>query len=193
MHTIVGTPYYVAPEVLKGSYDFACDVWSLGVILYIMLCGYPPFEGDNNKEIFKRVLQQKLEFDPDEWGDISNEAKDLLEKMLHKDPLKRISAIDAMNHKWFAISHGERQITDKKIFMRIKELRVQQRLQVEALTFLVNNVNKEIDFKSLREAFRTLDKKNTGLLSIHEIKEAFREAKIPEEDLEDIFRKLDHD
>ena len=56
MHTIVGTPYYVAPEVLMGSYDFSCDVWSLGVILFIMLCGYPPFEGDNNKEIFKRVL-----------------------------------------------------------------------------------------------------------------------------------------
>ena len=56
MHTIVGTPYYVAPEVLKGNYDFSCDVWSLGVILFIMLCGYPPFEGDNNKEIFKRVL-----------------------------------------------------------------------------------------------------------------------------------------
>jgi calcium-dependent protein kinase len=63
MHTIVGTPYYVAPEVLKGNYDFACDVWSLGVILYIMLCGYPPFEGDNNKEIFKNVLKQNLEFD----------------------------------------------------------------------------------------------------------------------------------
>jgi calcium-dependent protein kinase len=56
MHTIVGTPYYVAPEVLLGSYDFSCDVWSLGVILFILLCGYPPFEGDNNKEIFKRVL-----------------------------------------------------------------------------------------------------------------------------------------
>lgn len=56
MHTIVGTPYYVAPEVLMGNYDFSCDVWSLGVILFIMLCGYPPFEGDNNKEIFKRVL-----------------------------------------------------------------------------------------------------------------------------------------
>ena len=86
MHTIVGTPYYVAPEVLKGNYDFSCDVWSLGVILYIMLCGYPPFEGDNNKEIFKRVLQQKLEFDPEDWSDISDEAKNLLGLMLQKEP-----------------------------------------------------------------------------------------------------------
>lgn len=86
MHTIVGTPYYVAPEVLKGNYDFSCDVWSLGVILYIMLCGYPPFEGDNNKEIFKRVLQQKLEFDPEDWSDISDEAKHLLGLMLQKEP-----------------------------------------------------------------------------------------------------------
>lgn len=86
--------------------------------------------------------------------------------MLEKDPARRISAIDAMNHKWFIISHHDRPVLDKKIFMRIKELRVQKRLQVEALTFLVNNINKEIDFKSLREAFRAIDKKNTGLLTL---------------------------
>lgn len=166
MHTIVGTPYYVAPEVLKGNYDFACDVWSLGVILYIMLCGYPPFEGDNNKEIFKRVLQQKLEFDPEEWFDVSDEAKDLLEKMLQKDPAKRISAIDSMSHRWFEISHADKPVTDKKIFQRLREFRAPQRLQMEALTFLVNNITREIDFKSLREAFRLLDKNNTGLLKL---------------------------
>lgn len=86
MHTIVGTPYYVAPEVLRGNYDFSCDVWSMGVILYIMLCGYPPFEGDNNKEIFKNVLKQNLEFDEGDWKDVSTEAKDLISKMLVKDP-----------------------------------------------------------------------------------------------------------
>ncbi len=123
MHTIVGTPYYVAPEVLKGNYDFACDIWSMGVILYIMLCGYPPFEGDNNKEIFKRILQQKLDFDPDDWDIISLEAKDLIGRMLQKEPACRISAIDALNHPWFALSHSETCHLDTKIVMRIKEFR----------------------------------------------------------------------
>ena len=116
MHTIVGTPYYVAPEVLKGNYDFSCDVWSLGVILYIMLCGYPPFEGDNNKEIFKRVLQQKLEFDPEDWDVISDEAKDLIGKMLNKEPSKRISVIECLSHPWFDIAQSDKPSFDKKIF-----------------------------------------------------------------------------
>ncbi len=115
MHTIVGTPYYVAPEVLKGNYDFSCDVWSLGVILFIMLCGYPPFEGDNNKEIFKRVLQQKLEFDPEDWTQISEEVKQLISLMLQKDPQNRISIIDALNHPWFSIIHSEKHdLQDQK-------------------------------------------------------------------------------
>jgi len=56
MSTVVGTPYYVAPEVLQGKYHKECDVWSLGVILYVFLCGYPPFEGDNNTQIFKNIM-----------------------------------------------------------------------------------------------------------------------------------------
>lgn len=126
MHTIVGTPYYVAPEVLKGNYDFSCDVWSLGVILYIMLCGYPPFEGDNNKEIFKRVLQQQLEFDPEDWSDISNEAKHLLTLMLSKDPKSRITIVDCLNHPWFLITNRENLQTNldyNKIASRLKEFR----------------------------------------------------------------------
>jgi calcium-dependent protein kinase len=128
MHTIVGTPYYVAPEVLKGSYDFSCDIWSLGVILYIMLCGYPPFEGDNNKEIFKRVLQQKLEFDPEDWTNISDDAKDLISRMLEKDPAKRISAIEALDHIWFEITQTVKYKFDGKIGQRLREFRAPQRL-----------------------------------------------------------------
>jgi calcium-dependent protein kinase len=99
----VGTPYYVAPEVLKGIYDEACDVWSLGIILYIFLCGYPPFEGDNNKEIFKNVLQQKLTFDPVDWKNISPQAKNLLTMMLDKDSKTRITAHQCLQHPWFKV------------------------------------------------------------------------------------------
>jgi calcium-dependent protein kinase len=78
MHTIVGTPLYVAPEVLKGDYTLECDVWSLGVLMYIMLCGYPPFDGDSNKEIFRAIMTNNLEFDPADWSQVSNSAKELI-------------------------------------------------------------------------------------------------------------------
>ncbi len=113
--------------------------------------------------------------------------------MLQKDPAKRISAIDAMSHRWFEKSHADKPVTDKKIFQRLREFRAPQRLQMEALTFLVNNITKEIDFKSLREAFRVLDKNNTGLLKLQEIKEAFKESNIPQDDLDEMFRNLDFD
>lgn len=68
--------------------------------MYILLCGYPPFEGDNNKEIFKNVLQQKLRFEERDWKNISDEAKDLISKMLDKNPKTRISSHDCQNHPW---------------------------------------------------------------------------------------------
>ena len=92
LSTVVGTPYYVAPEVLKGDYDNTCDIWSLGIILYIFLCGYPPFEGDSNKEIFRNVLNQNLKFDPEDWQNVSDDAKHLISRMLDKNHRTRISA-----------------------------------------------------------------------------------------------------
>lgn len=86
MHTVVGTPFYVAPEVLKGDYNGQCDIWSLGVILYILLCGYPPFEGDNNKQIFHNILNQELKFEEKDWINLSSACKDLVNAMLNKDP-----------------------------------------------------------------------------------------------------------
>ena len=91
MKTIVGTPFYVAPEVLSGNYDKSCDVWSIGVILYILLCGYPPFDGDNNTEIFKSILKNDIEFDSEDWAEVSSEAIDLIKKMLTKNHSERIT------------------------------------------------------------------------------------------------------
>jgi len=96
-----GTPYYIAPEVLKKNYDQKCDLWSCGVILYILLCGYPPFNGNSDKEIIQAVLAGKFTVEDDqEWADVSQDAKDLVKKLLTYDSDNRISALDALNHPW---------------------------------------------------------------------------------------------
>lgn len=91
MKTRAGTPYYISPEVLAGNYDKACDLWSAGCILYILLCGYPPFFGDDDQEILRAVVKGTFDFDGEEWDDVSKEAKDLIKKLITK-PEKRLTA-----------------------------------------------------------------------------------------------------
>jgi len=102
MKTACGTPSYVAPEVLdcKG-YDKEVDMWSAGVILYILLCGYPPFFSENEPDLFELITKVEFEFHPKYWSHISEEAKDLISKLLLKDPKKRLTAVQALEHPWF--------------------------------------------------------------------------------------------
>jgi len=99
MNTRAGTPYYISPEVLAGNYDLSCDMWSAGCILYILLCGYPPFYGDDNQEILQMVSKGEFDFDGEEWDEVSNEAKDLIKKLITK-PERRLTAQEALDHKW---------------------------------------------------------------------------------------------
>ena len=82
MKTIVGTPSYVAPEVLCGDYDFECDNWSLGVIMYVLLSGYLPFYGNNEAEVFQKIKSGQLSFDQKEFTNISSDAIELIKKLL---------------------------------------------------------------------------------------------------------------
>lgn len=86
MNQIYGTAYYIAPEILKSDYNEKCDVWSVGVILFILLSGKPPFGGDNDKEILDSVKTGMFTFSGKEWQDISQDAKDLIKAMLTYDP-----------------------------------------------------------------------------------------------------------
>lgn len=78
MTTKIGTPYYVSPEILEGKYDNSCDIWSIGVITYIMLCGYPPFNAPNEILLFKKIMEGDYCFNEDDWSNISEEAKDFI-------------------------------------------------------------------------------------------------------------------
>ena len=99
MKTKAGTPYYISPEVLTGNYDMTCDLWSAGCILYILLCGYPPFYGDDDQEILRMVKKGDFDFDGEEWDDVSAEAKDLIKKLVTK-PERRLTAAEALQHTW---------------------------------------------------------------------------------------------
>jgi len=95
MKTKAGTPYYISPEVLTGNYDISCDMWSAGCILYILLCGYPPFYGDDDQEILKMVKKGDFDFDGEEWDEVSEDAKDLIRKLVCK-PERRLTAGEAL-------------------------------------------------------------------------------------------------
>lgn len=100
MTTRAGTPYYISPEVLDGNYDESCDIWSAGVILYILLSGIPPFYGNTDPEILDMVRKGAFTFNIPEFKGVSDQAKDLITKMICK-PNIRIKASDVLKHPWF--------------------------------------------------------------------------------------------
>ncbi|XP_074319517.1 phosphoenolpyruvate carboxylase kinase 1-like [Silene latifolia] len=107
MTEVVGTPYYVAPEILEGrGYGEKVDVWSAGVVLYVMIAGFPPFYGESTEEVFQKVLRGNLRFPTRVFGGVSSAVKDLLRKMICKDVDRRLSAEDALRHQWFACGGG---------------------------------------------------------------------------------------
>jgi calcium-dependent protein kinase len=96
----LGTPYYIAPEVLNKKYNEKCDIWSCGVMLYIILSGVPPFNGSSDQDIMKKVKIGKFSFSDACWSNISDQAKDLITKLLTYDIDKRPSAEQALQHAW---------------------------------------------------------------------------------------------
>uniref|UniRef100_A0A669DL15 Calcium/calmodulin dependent protein kinase I n=1 Tax=Oreochromis niloticus TaxID=8128 RepID=A0A669DL15_ORENI len=103
MSTACGTPGYVAPEVLaQKPYSKAVDCWSIGVIAYILLCGYPPFYDENDAKLFEQILKAEYEFDSPYWDDISDSAKDFIVHLMEKDPSIRYTCEQALQHPWIA-------------------------------------------------------------------------------------------
>lgn len=101
LETSCGTPDYVAPEVLRGEvYDQSVDLWSIGVITYILLCGFPPFWGESQGELFDKILSVEYDFPDPEWTQVSDEAKDFIKHLLVGDPNERHTATQCLQHPW---------------------------------------------------------------------------------------------
>lgn len=101
LKTIAGTPYYMAPELIAGNYNEKVDTWSLGVLLYVFMSGYLPFQGENRTDVFTKIKNGRYHFNHAEFKVVSDEARDLIKKLLVVDANKRLSALEALNHNWF--------------------------------------------------------------------------------------------
>jgi len=116
LETSCGTPDYVAPEVLRGEvYDHSVDLWSIGVITYILLCGFPPFWGESQGELFDKILSVSFDFPDPEWTNVSQDAKDFISHLLVKDPAERFTAKQCNEHKWIKGSTNKAAANGKNL------------------------------------------------------------------------------
>mmetsp|Transcript_168031 Transcript_168031/g.297702 ORF Transcript_168031/g.297702 Transcript_168031/m.297702 type:complete len:499 (+) Transcript_168031:99-1595(+) len=194
MKTKAGTPYYVAPQVLMGSYDEKCDIWSCGVIAYILLCGYPPFYGDKDEDILRRVRRGDFEFPSPDWDEISAPGKDIIEKMLTMVPEDRPTAGEILEHRWLR-EHADKPTGGiaKNLGDKLRVFRGVSKLKKVALTLIAQQLN-EKDIEELKQTFQILDKNRDGTLTAQEIKEGMRQHKVSlPEDLEESLRLIDTD
>ena len=112
LSTACGTPSYVAPEILNNTrYGLSVDMWSLGVIAYILLCGYAPFADRHQPTLFRKIRSGLFFFDPPQWNGVSAQAKDLIERMLTVNPAKRITAAEALQHPWLTSFVGSARLS----------------------------------------------------------------------------------
>ncbi|CAN1343656.1 CDPK-related kinase 5 [Linum perenne] len=139
LNDIVGSAYYVAPEVLHRSYSTEADVWSIGVIAYILLCGSRPFWARTESGIFRAVLKADPSFDEAPWPSLSPEARDFVKRLLNKDPRKRLTAAQALSHPWIKDSNDVKVPLDILVFKLMKAYMRSSSLRKAALRALMKH------------------------------------------------------
>ncbi|KAL0360501.1 UNVERIFIED_CONTAM: Calcium-dependent protein kinase [Sesamum radiatum] len=192
---VVGSAYYVAPEVLRRNYGKEIDVWSAGVILYILLSGFPPFWAETEKGIFEEILKGHVDLQSAPWPSISAGAKDLVTKMLTVDPRKRITASEALEHPWLK-EDGEAsdRPIDSAVLIRMKQFRAMNKLKKLALKVIAENLSEE-EIKGLRQMFNNMDTDGSGTITYEELRTGLSKlgSKLSEAEIKQLMEAADVD
>uniref|UniRef100_A0A1J3HNX3 non-specific serine/threonine protein kinase n=5 Tax=Noccaea caerulescens TaxID=107243 RepID=A0A1J3HNX3_NOCCA len=191
---IVGSAYYVAPEVLRRSYGKEIDIWSAGIILYILLCGVPPFWAETEKAIFEEIIKGEVDFESQPWPSISESAKDLVRKMLTKDPKKRISAAQALEHPWIRDGEAPDKPIDNAVLSRMKQFRAMNKLKKLALKVIAESLSEE-EIKGLKTMFANMDTDQSGTITYEELKTGLAKlgSKLSEAEVKQLMEAADVD
>lgn len=194
MKAIHGTPYYIAPEVISQSYDEKCDEWSSGVILYILLCGSPPFNGKSDIDIMEAVSKGKFTFNRSEFATVSLEAKDLISKLLTLNTNQRISAEAALAHPWFQKAFKKTEaLLNSNIINNLKNFNIKCRMQEAVYYFIINNLASTEEKAELIKVFKSLDLNNDGVISKEELLAGLKKTShyMGEQEVEELMKKID--
>nr|UEN74728.1 calcium-dependent protein kinase [Silybum marianum] len=192
---VVGSPYYVAPEVLHKHYGPEIDVWSAGVILYILLSGVPPFWAESDSGIFRQILRGKLDFESEPWPGISESAKDLITKMLDRRPQQRITAHGVLCHPWIV---DDRVAPDKPlasaVLSRLKHFSAMNKLKKMALRVIAERLSED-EIGGLKQLFKMLDTDNSGTITFEELKQGLKKvgSNLMESEIKELMDAADTD
>ncbi|XP_059641288.1 calcium-dependent protein kinase 10-like [Cornus florida] len=173
---IVGSPYYMAPEVLKRNYGPEVDIWSAGVILYILLCGVPPFWAETEQGVALAILRGVIDFKREPWPQISDSAKSLVRQMLEPDPRKRLNAQQVLEHPWIQNAKKAPNVPLGDIVRtRLKQFSMMNRFKKKALRVIAEHLSVQ-EVEVIREMFAVMDTDNDGKVTYEELKTGLRKV-----------------
>lgn len=197
----LGTPYYIAPEVLAKNYGQKCDIWSCGVITYIVLSGIPPFNGATDQEIMKKVKIGKFSFSDPIWNSISDNAKDFITQLLTKDQNKRPTAEQALKHPWIQQANAlSKESLSSDVAMsaltNLQNFNAQSKLKQATYAFIASQLLSKQEKEQIDKVFRAMDLNGDGKLQKDEIKKGYAEffgRQLTDQEVDEMFAKVDAD
>ena len=199
--SIVGSSYYIAPEVLRQKYNKECDLWSVGVILYMFIVGHAPFDGCDDDEITTNIQRGVYRKNDRRWIKASKEVKDLIQKLLTYRPSQRLTAIQALNHPWFKITDSNilyDNVPKGDIISCIKNLltyNINNKLEELFLAYIIHNIPRNKEAKSAIKLFKLVNENKDGKLQKNELKKTLlnfvTEAFLIQNDFDEKFEMMD--
>ncbi|CAM9143785.1 unnamed protein product [Ectocarpus sp. 12 AP-2014] len=195
-HDVVGTWVYMAPEVISGShFPRTCDMWSIGVIAYLLLCGYPPFGGSSTAELKEQIQHGTYQFHHEAWSDISGKAKNFIKRLLVRNPQERMSAAEAQHHPWLN-NHdpsGKDSKLSKAAVHNLVNFRQTNALKKLALELVARSLDVE-QIRNLEKDFAKMDRDGSGTISLEEFDTVLSsQASLSKADIRAIFASVDVD
>lgn len=190
-----GSAYYIAPEVFLRRYTLAADVWSLGVILFLLLSGTVPFGADAEEEVqvYHAIQRDPLRMDGSEWGSISAAARELVVGLLEKDPSKRYTLEQVLAHPWVSGEAASSEPIDRSVVMAMYSFNKKNQFKKQALKMIASTLS-AADVQKLRKTFHDVDVDNTGTITLDELSVALDKLELKETtDVQALMEQLDID